>query len=58
VKVTIPVDGRPSGVTLASPDASDPTKDTKLEFTYSAMTGTATTTIPSLLAYDVIIVAY
>jgi hypothetical protein len=58
VNVTIPVSGRPSGVMLASPDASDPTKDATLAFTYSATEGAVSTTIPSLVAYAVIVVAY
>jgi hypothetical protein len=58
VNVTIPITDPPSKVTLASPDAPDPTKDTTLAFTYSANDGTLTTTIPALEAYAAIVVAY
>jgi hypothetical protein len=58
VNVTIPISDPPRAVTLASPDAPDPTKDTTLAFTYSADDGTLTTTIPTLEAYAAIVIAY
>jgi len=50
--VTVPVPGAPA-VTLASPDAAD---DITLPVTYA--NGTATVTVPSLIAYDVLTFAY
>jgi hypothetical protein len=53
VTVTIPLPSAPTSVTLASPDA---TVDTTLTPTYA--NGVVTVTVPSLVAYDVVAVAY
>ena len=54
ITVTVPLPGAPSSVTLASPDA--PTGDVTLAATYA--NGVATVTVPALVAYDVISLAY
>ncbi len=54
VTVTIPLPSAPTAVTLASPDA--PGGDTTLPATYAS--GAATVTLPALVAYDVISLAY
>ena len=53
VAVTVPVPGAPSSVTLASPDL---TGQMLLPFSYA--NGEVAITVPSLLAYDVLIMAY
>ena len=51
--VSIPLPSAPSGVTLASPDMP---QDVALSATYA--NGSVSVTLPALLAYDVIAVAY
>lgn len=53
VAVAVPVAGAPTSVTLVSPDL---TGETALPFSYA--NGQVAVTVPSLLAYDVLIVAY
>jgi hypothetical protein len=53
VTVTIPLPSAPTSVTLASPDA---TGDATLTPTYA--NGAVTVTLPSLIAYDVLSIAY
>ena len=53
IAVTIPVSSSPSSVTLVSPDL---TGETSLQFSYA--NGQAVVTVPSLVAYDVLIIAY
>jgi hypothetical protein len=53
VTVTVPLPSAPTSVTLASPDA---VSDTTLTATYG--NGAVTVTLPSLVAYDVVAIAY
>ncbi len=53
VTVTVPLESAPTSVTLASPDAAT---DTTLTATYA--NGAVTVTLPSLVAYDVVAIAY
>lgn len=53
VTVTVPLPSTPTSVTLASPDAAS---DTTLAATYA--NGAVTVTLPSLVAYDVVAIAY
>ena len=53
VTVTIPLPSAPTSVTLASPDAAG---DTMLTPTYA--NGAVTVTLPALVAYDVVAIAY
>jgi hypothetical protein len=53
VTVTVASDTAPAGVSVASPDAAD---DVVVPFTFTG--GTVAVTLPSLTAYDIIVLAY
>ncbi|HEY6477854.1 MAG TPA: hypothetical protein VI456_14860, partial [Polyangia bacterium] len=53
IAVVVPVVSAPSSVTLVSPDL---TGETSLQFSYS--NGQAAVTVPTLVAYDVLVIAY
>lgn len=53
IAVTVPVSGAPSSVTLVSPEL---TGSTSLPFSYAG--GQVSVTVPSLIAYDVVIIDY